>query len=256
MRHVFIIDGCRDSTVHVNWGWNGWRNGYYDPDSLYGYRANQRMVTGITPKDVLPTTKRIDVESPGRLAAHITSSDWITMSSLKVTGHIGKDDVRLLRKLAGGDGKNGHNGNLSTIDLSESVILTLPDSAFYGCENLTYISLPITLPEISSYAFANCTKLNNIRIYPLVNEIKLRAFSGCFNLIEIKLPQALRAIGANAFNSCNSLTSVTVPPNVTSIGSGAFAYAAALRQLLVPKTVKNVNDNIIKGTKVQHIKRI
>jgi len=25
--HVFIIDGCRDSMVHVNWGWNGRRNG-------------------------------------------------------------------------------------------------------------------------------------------------------------------------------------------------------------------------------------
>lgn len=254
--HVFIIDGCRDSTVHVNCGWSGRHNGYYDPDSLYGYSARQRMVTGIAPKNSLPATKRIDVERPGRLAAHITESDWLTTQSLKVTGLLNKDDIRLLRRLAGGAGQGERNGNVSIIDMSESAILTLPDSAFYRCDNLTCISLPISIPEISSCAFDGCTKLNSVRIYPLVCEIKARAFAGCFNLIDIRLPKSLRVIGPNAFNSCSSLTSVTLPPNVTAIGSGAFAHASGLRQLTIPKTVKNVNGNIIKGTKVKQIKRI
>lgn len=254
--HVFIIDGCRDSTVHVNWGWGGRRNGYYDPDSLYGFSAKQRMVTGIMPKSILPVTKRINVERPGRLAAHITESDWLTTQCLKVTGTINRDDIRLLRQLAGGGGKGARNGNVSTIDLSESAILTLPDSAFYGCDNLTYIVLPVALPEISRCAFAGCAKLNGVRIQPLVYEIKQRAFAGCFNLIDIKLPKSLRIIGPNAFNSCKSLTSVTVPPGVTSIGNGAFAYSSGLKELIIPKTVKNVNANITKGTKVKHIKRI
>ena len=256
--HVFIIDGCKDSMVHVNWGWNGWRNGYYNPDTLYGYSKWQRMIVGITPKTVIPVLKHVHLNTPGRLASHITADDWLYMHHIKITGAINNDDIRLLRMLAGGAGKGPdvRNGNLSSIDLSESVILTLPDSAFAGCDNLTYISLPITLPEISDYAFSGCSKLNEIRIYPLVHIIGQRAFSGCFNLIDIRLPASLRVIGTNAFNSCNSLTSVTLPAGVTTIGSGAFAHARNLRQLIIHKQTGTINTSVIKGTKVKQIKRI
>ncbi|TNE91280.1 MAG: hypothetical protein EP330_05715 [Deltaproteobacteria bacterium] len=33
--HAFVIDGYKDDgTVHVNWGWGGYGNGYYDPNTL------------------------------------------------------------------------------------------------------------------------------------------------------------------------------------------------------------------------------
>ena len=248
--HVFIIDGCRDSLVHVNWGWNGLRNGYYDPDSLYGFRANQRMVVGIAPEDVMPAARRIAVDSPGGLSRIIRESDWLRMHHIKLTGTINKDDIALLRQLAGGARHAGErNGTLSSIDMSECVILTLPDSAFYGCDNLTSILLPITLPEIGACAFAGCSKLNSVIIYPLVCDIRQKAFMGCFNLTGITLPKSLRSIGANAFNSCNALTSVVVPPSVQSIGSGAFAYSKNLRMITVPKTTKYQAASIAKGTK-------
>ncbi|MGN1262934.1 MAG: C10 family peptidase [Prevotella sp.] len=258
--HVFIIDGCRDSTVHINLGWSGRHNGYYDPDSLYGYSQNQRMVIGIAPANRLPVTKHIHVDKPGQLAYHITDNDRLYMKSLKVTGNINRDDIRTLRLLAGGTAsaadKTARKGNVSALDLSGCVILTLPDSAFYGCDNLTYVALPLTLPEISSCAFAGCTKLNEVRFYPLIYEIKQRAFSGCFNLISLSLPKSLRIIGANAFNSCTSLTEVVLPQNVTSVGSGAFANDTRLQSLTVPKTLKLQHGNITQGTKVKQIKRL
>lgn len=256
--HVFIIDGCRDSLVHVNWGWGGRRNGYYHPDTLYGYRSCQRMVVGVAPETIRPATKRVDVDRPGRLAANITEADWLTMQSIKVTGTIGREDIAVLRWLAGGTDreKPSRRGNLSFIDLSESVILTLPDSAFFGCDQLTYISLPITLPEIGNYAFAGCSHLNEITIHTLVYSIGQRAFSGCFNLIGVNLPRSLRVVGANAFNSCNSLTAVTLPSGVIRVGNGAFAYARNLRKLIIPKTVRDIGQNVIKGTKVTKINRI
>ena len=50
--HSFIIDGYRDDGyVHVNWGWNGQQDGYYDIGKLNpdGYRFNfyQDMTIGI-----------------------------------------------------------------------------------------------------------------------------------------------------------------------------------------------------------------
>ena len=50
--HSFIIDGYRDDGyVHVNWGWNGQQDGYYDIGKLNpdGYKFNfyQDMTIGI-----------------------------------------------------------------------------------------------------------------------------------------------------------------------------------------------------------------
>lgn len=254
--HVFIIDGCRDSTVHVNWGWGGWRNGYYDPDSLYGFKSAQRMVVGIGTAEYRPVIRRIDVERPGTLTRHITESDRLTLHHLKLTGTLNRDDIRLLRRLAGGAGCGERGGCLSTIDMTECVMLSLPDSAFTGCSALTWIALPITLPEVGRYAFAGCDRLNGVRMGPLLRVIRQRAFSGCFNLTDIALPGSLRVIEGNAFNSCNSLTGVTLPPKVVSVGNGAFAYAARLSVLRIPKTATSVGANIAKGTKVRKIIRI
>lgn len=253
--HVFIIDGCRDSTVHVNFGWNGRHNGYYDPDSLYGFRHSQRMITGVAPEGYVPVIRIINVDKAGTLSRKITADDWLTLRHLKVTGLINRDDISLLRSLAGGADKGGRRGNLCTLDMSESVILTLPDSAFAGCDKLTYIALPLTLPEISRYALAGCDKLNEVAIGPLVSVIRQRAFLGCFNLTAIRLPASLRVVEANAFNSCTSLTEVTLPQAVISVGSGAFANATQLSVLRIPKTAGNVAGNVAKGTKVKKIIR-
>lgn len=43
--HCFVLDGYReDGYVHVNWGWNGQSNGYFDINSLQGYSAQQTML--------------------------------------------------------------------------------------------------------------------------------------------------------------------------------------------------------------------
>lgn len=51
--HAFVLDGY-DATgkVHINWGWGGTDNGYYDIDLLDGendFCENQSMVIGIVP---------------------------------------------------------------------------------------------------------------------------------------------------------------------------------------------------------------
>ena len=254
--HVFVIDGCRDSTVHVNWGWAGKRNGYYNPDTLGGYRLNQRMVVDVAPEPYRPAVRNVTLRRPGTLAAQITPADRLTLRHLSVSGVINGADVRLLRSLAGGASKGQQGGVLATIDLSHAVILTLPDSAFYGCATLTYVALPLTLPEISRYAFAGCQNLNRIDIPPTVGEIKRCAFYGCFNLAEVELPASLRTIGTNAFNSCNSLTELRLPRSVTSVGVGAFAYSKNLRALTVPRALRNIGRDATKGTLITKITRL
>lgn len=43
--HEFVLDGYDESEkVHVNWGWDGSQNGYFDIASLNGYISGQEMV--------------------------------------------------------------------------------------------------------------------------------------------------------------------------------------------------------------------
>lgn len=255
--HVFIIDGCRDSTVHVNFGWGGKRNGYYDPDTLYGFKSNQRMIVGIAPKGkYVPRIRQITLDAPGQLSRHITEADWLTLRHVKVSGPINRADVALLRRLAGGTTKGQRSGNLATIDLSLATTLALPDSAFYGCENLTYITLPRALPQVSNSCFNGCAKLNRVDFqHSVVNVVGNRAFFGCFCLTDVNMPQTLRTIGSNAFNSCNSLTEVVLPPSVSTVGNGAFAFAKRLYRLVVPRTARLGTDTV-KGTHVNKIIRL
>lgn len=50
--HSFVLDGYdANGLVHVNWGWNGKSNGYYDIASLLGYSEGQDMVVVRLPDD-------------------------------------------------------------------------------------------------------------------------------------------------------------------------------------------------------------
>ena len=251
--HVFLIDGCRDSLVHVNFGWGGKRNGYYDPDSLFGFTANQRMIIGATTGNIQPRVRRIIIEKAGQLHQLITEKDWLTMHHIKIYGLLNRQDIALLRQLAGGGQKGERNGRLATIDLTETALISLPDSAFYGCSSLTYIALPAMLPEVSNSAFQNCQLLNEVVLPAMLNRIRRAAFSGCFCLNDIQFPESLQTIDSNAFNSCNRLVDVTVPSGVKAVGNGAFANCKHLRSLSLAKTTRLLSNNITHNTKVKRI---
>lgn len=55
--HAFVIDGIdAENNVHINWGWEGQSDGYYDvtychaPEESRGYFKEQLMLTGIRPR--------------------------------------------------------------------------------------------------------------------------------------------------------------------------------------------------------------
>ncbi len=76
--HNFIIDGYdQDGLVHVNWGWHGQENGYFDiallNPGLYTYDEWQAMYVGLYP-DKKETTVVGDVNGDNSVnAADVTS---------------------------------------------------------------------------------------------------------------------------------------------------------------------------------------
>ncbi len=72
MGHAFVVDGCdADGYVHVNWGWGGENDGYFQLTSSYvyeildGYSYGQEAVLGAVPNGSFPrlTTQSITLKS-------------------------------------------------------------------------------------------------------------------------------------------------------------------------------------------------
>ncbi|MDE7108963.1 MAG: leucine-rich repeat protein, partial [Muribaculaceae bacterium] len=54
MNHAFIVDGYNSDGYHINWGWDGWFNGYYALDALtpndsQDFSCNNGMVINMVP---------------------------------------------------------------------------------------------------------------------------------------------------------------------------------------------------------------
>ena len=103
------------------------------------------------------------------------------------------------------------------------------DEAFYGCRNLTSVSLPASLEVIGYRAFGECESLTTVTIAEpsSLTTIGESAFGWNRALTAITIPASVTSIGAKAFEGAG-LTSVTIPASVTSIGSEAFRFCTEL----------------------------
>ncbi len=104
--------------------------------------------------------------------------------------------------------------------------------AFYGCANLTSITLPTDVTSIGVSAFYGCTNLISITIPTDVISIGSSAFAGCKHLTGITIPAGVTSIGGSAFSGCTSLESITIPDSVTSIGYRAFYNCTSLKSVI------------------------
>ncbi len=96
--HAFVFDGMdSDGFIHVNWGWGGMSNGYFNTSVLTppvqgiggadgGFNYSQRIITGIRPADT----------NPGDYHIEITSTEGLTAGKKKISQG---DDVKI--KLSG-----------------------------------------------------------------------------------------------------------------------------------------------------------
>ena len=67
-------------------------------------------------------------------------------------------------------------------------------SAFYGCSNLTTITIPNTVLSIGNVAFVECSSLTNIIIPNSVTGIGIQAFYGDNNLVSLTLGSGVTSI--------------------------------------------------------------
>ena len=90
-----------------------------------------------------------------------------------------------------------------------------------------------SVKSIGGWAFFGCSELTSVTIPNSVTAIGTGAFNGCSSLASLTIPNSVTTIGDYAFNSCSELTSVTIPKSVTNIGGRAFTYCSGLAYIVV-----------------------
>ncbi len=114
--------------------------------------------------------------------------------------------------------------------------------AFYRCDGLTSITLPIGVTSIGRSAFEYCSALTSINIPNSVTSIGSRAFFRCMSLTSVEIPSGMTSIEAYTFAYCGNLTSVVIPNSVTSIGESAFYSCGNLTSVVIPYSVTSIGD--------------
>lgn len=163
-------------------------------------------------------------------------------------------------------------------EIDGNTVTAIGIAAFYGCTDLTSITIPDSITSIGTKAFQFCTSLTSITIPDGVISIGERAFDECTSLTSITIPKSVTSIGKNAFVRCTSLksieldnsntaylladgilfnkdktqlikypgkkegTSYSIPDSVTSIGSSAFYGCANLENITIPESVTYIDE--------------
>ncbi len=139
--------------------------------------------------------------------------------------------------------------HLSFYGCSEITEISLPstvrfigESAFEKCRALKKIELPEGITYIGEAAFYNCTRLEGIVIPSTVEDISTALFNGCTSLSSVTIKGSPRQIKAFAFYRCSSLTGISVPEGITTIREHAFEECTSLISLSLPSTLKTVGE--------------
>lgn len=117
----------------------------------------------------------------------------------------------------------------SLYGLTDLYNCTIGDFAFYGCIDLTSITLPQNLEAIPTGAFGYCRSLKSIELPSSLTSIELAAFM-LSGLEDIVIPDKVTYIGTLAF-SLSDLQSVTLPSDLLLIGSSAFSLCSKLKSI-------------------------
>ena len=125
---------------------------------------------------------------------------------------------------------------------------------YYGCINMTSVTIPNSVTSIGNQAFNDCWGLTSVTIPNSVTTIGAIAFGYCSGLTSVTIPNSVTSIGKSAFYDCSGLTSVISEiENPFVFGSSAFSNIASTCTLTVPAGTRDAyiaagwTEDVFKG---------
>ena len=143
----------------------------------------------------------------------------------------------------------GNCTQLKKVTISGDINVKVNPSSpiFYGCSNLTDITILPGVTSIGAYLFCTCSKITAITIPNTVTTIGEYAFSSCTSLVKITIPDNVTSIGYSALENCTSLSEVKLPDTLTTIGSGLFEGCSTLEKITLPNKITNIGSSFFKN---------
>ena len=214
--HVFVCDGAYDDFLHLNMGWGGSYDGWYRfpivRTSTSKYSFIDTALLNIAPWEGTGQTRSITLDEAGKLATVLSAEECANISDLTIKGKINGDDIRILRRMAGGVepcDTFSWFGVLARLNLAEAEIVrdTVPyvstNSRYYDfskrtrediieyqmfakCDNLESVVLPVNTFSIGNYAFWHNTRIKEITI-PSLAKVSATSFCDCTSLEKIRI---------------------------------------------------------------------
>lgn len=276
--HSFVIDGYDGSKYHINWGWDGALNGYFELDAMnaggFNPSSDQQMLHGVHPGNGVPQpTDGFDFAKDGFCFLKLgedsvaigRSLDLNYSGGISIPDHVSfNGKVYTVTAIAEGAfarinnltdvilpntitriGRNAfYNSGLNQIELPNSVTV-IEYGAFNTCAHLNHVVLSENLMSIGEAAFASCTSLNNILIPNAVKSIQAGAFKNCTALSDVTIGTNVTTIGSRAFENCSSLSSIELPNSIVTLDSLAF-HCTALGEITIPESVTTIGPSAFK----------
>ena len=166
-----------------------------------------------------------------------------------------------------GEGAFQYCGSLHTVfhmnGVSQSLLTTISDEAFWGCSSLTSFEIPANVTEIKPNtfrgsgltqivipdqvtsigddAFENCPYLATVTLGSSLASIGIYAFAGCTGLATLSFGTSAPSIGESAFRGCTGLTTLNLG-NALSIGAYAFQGCSSLSSVTIPNSVTTIGN--------------
>ena len=134
--------------------------------------------------------------------------------------------------------------------------------AFYACQKLTDIALPLSLKEIgdvSGLTFEACTDLEKGHF--VIKDLKWwcsMVIKGIYSnpiyyakhiydtnnqeITDLVIPEDITSIGDYAFCRCEGLKSVTFHDKMTYLGANSFYSCTGLTNVEIPASIKTINE--------------
>lgn len=127
----------------------------------------------------------------------------------------------------------------------------------FASTQLTEITIPAGVTEITDLCFENCTALQKVVLHGNITKIGASAFKGCYMLDDIDFTYAtgLTEIGASAFEGCTGISTAdfSKSASLAKIGNNAFKDCAILETVKFSDAVKSVGDYAFHGTAITEI---
>ena len=244
--HAFVIDGYDDGLYHVNWGWGGYYDGYFELDLLDPYPGcafmyRQDMVYHIYPDD------GSDGEAPTN---YDFEKDGIYY---KFNGN----DVVVTNRDADYNSYSGHVEVPRTVthDGVTYRVTGIGDKAFALCENLESVSMPY-IESIGHYSFIHCLGLREVTLGKTFKHGGLFSFydSGEIERVNIEdieawtqvdfetLPANPMYVAQHVYCNGEELTHLVISGRVSSVKQYTFGSVRSLKSVTLEDGVKTIGD--------------